>query len=60
MPVCFLNSLPNDEYSNLLSIEAFSNSTSSDKTSSSVKNPYLPSFSDGKAEILAFCLSKLY
>lgn len=60
MPVCFLNSLPNDEYSNLFSIEAFSNSTFSDKTSSFVKNPYLPSFSDGKVEILAFCLSKLY
>ena len=61
MSVCFFfNSQPNCEYSNLLIPAAFSNSPFSGKTSSPVKNSYLPTFPDSKAEVLAVCLSKSY
>ena len=62
MPVCQFdfNSLPNDEYSNLLIVAAFFNSPFSNKTSSLVKNSYLSTFPDDKAEILAVGLSRLY
>ena len=46
MPVCYLNSLPNGEFSNLLIVAASSNSTFFGKTSSPVKNLYLPTFPD--------------
>ena len=52
--------MPNGDYLNLLIVVAFSNSPFSGKTSSSVKNLYLTTFLDDKAEILAVCLSKLY
>ena len=60
MSVCFLTFLPNGEYSNLLIVAAFSSKSLSGKTSWPVKNSYLPTFPDDKAEILAFCLSKFY
>ena len=60
MPVCFFNSPPNGEYSNLLILPAFSNSPFPGKTSSPIKNSYLLTFPDDKAEILAVCLSKLH
>ena len=60
MSLCYFNSLPNIEFSNLLIVGALSNSPFSSKTSSSVKYSYLPRFSDDKAEILAVCLSKFY
>ena len=56
MSVGFFKSLHNGEYSNLLTVAAFSNS---DTTSLPVKNSYLLKFSD-KGEILVVCLSKLY
>ena len=56
MSVCFFNSLPNGEYSSLLFIAAYSSSPFSGKTSSPVKNSYLPTFSDDNGEILAVCL----
>ena len=56
MSVCFFNSL--------LTVEAycsaFSNNFFSGKTSLPVKNSYLPTFPDEKAEILAFSLFKSY
>ena len=58
--VCFFNSLLNGKYSNLLIVAAFSNKSFSSKTPSPVKNSYLLTFPDDKAEILAVCLSKLY
>ena len=60
MSVCFFNSPPNDEYSNFLIAAAFSNKTFSCKTSLPVKNSYLSTLPDDKAEILAVCLSKSY
>ena len=60
MSVCFFNSLPNGEYSNLFIEAVFSNSPFSGKTSSLVKNSCLPTFPDDKAEIFAVCLSQLY
>ena len=48
-----------DEYSNLLIVATFSNESISGKTSSPVKNLYLLTFANDKAEILAACLSKL-
>ena len=53
MSICFLNSLPNSKYSNLLIIAAFPNCPFSGQISSLVKNSYLPIFSDNKAEIIA-------
>lgn len=60
MSVCFLNSLPNNEYSNFLIVPTFSNGPFSGKVSFPVKNLYFATFPDGKAEILAFCLPKLF
>ena len=53
MPVYFFNSLPNDEYSNLLILAAFFKNSFSGKPSS------LP-FPHDKAEILAVCPSKFH
>ena len=58
MSVCFSNSLPIDEYLNILIVAAFSNKSCSGKPSSPVKNLYLLAFPDDKAKILAVCLSK--
>ena len=55
-----LTLLPDGKYSTLLTAAAFSSKSFSDKTSLPVKNSYLPTFPDDKAEILAVCLSKLY
>ena len=55
MSVYFSNSLTNGEYSDLLITVAFSG-----ETSSSVKNSYLQTIPDHKAEILALFLSKLH
>ena len=60
MSVCFFNSLPNGKYPYLLILAAFSNKSFFDKTSCPVKNSYLPTFTNNKAEILAVCLSRLY
>ena len=60
MSVCAYNSLPRGEYSNLFIVAAFSSKSFSDKTSLLLKNSYLLTFPDDKAEILAVCLSKLY
>ena len=60
MSVCFLNSLPNGEFSNLLIVAAFSVNTFPGKTSLPVQNSYIPTFHDDKADILAVCLSNLY
>ena len=56
MLVCAFNFLPNKEYSNLLIVAGFSNSSFSCKTSLFVKSSYLPTFPDDKAEMLAICL----
>ena len=60
VPVCFFNTLCNDEYSNLLIVVAFSNSSFSGRTSPPIRNSYLQLFPDDKAKTLAVCLSKLY
>ena len=60
MSVCAFNSLPNKEYPNLSNVAAFSNKSFSGKTSFPVKNLYLLTFHNDKAELLAVCLSKLY
>ena len=60
MSVCFFKSLPNYKYSNLLIVAAFPSKSFSGKTSLPVKNSYLSTFPDNKAEILAACSSKLY
>ena len=58
MQVCFLNSLPNGDYWNNLIGALFSNNPFSGKTSLSVKNSYLSTFSDDSANILAVvCLN---
>ena len=40
MPVCFFNSLPDGEYSNLLIVASYSNKYFSDKTSFLVKKSF--------------------
>ena len=60
MSVCAFNSLPKDEYSNLFILAAFSGKYFSGKTSLPVKNSYLLTLPDDKAEILTVCLSKSY
>ena len=50
----------NSKYSNPLIVAAFSNKFFSSKTSSPVKNSYLPTVPDDKAEALAARLSKLH
>ena len=59
MSVCAFNSLPKEEYSNHFIAAAFSSKSFSGKTSLVVKNSYLLTFPNDKAEILAVCLSKL-
>ena len=56
MSVGALNSLPNRKYSNLYNLVAFSSWSFSGKTSLPVKNLYLLTFPDDKAEFLTFCL----
>ena len=58
--VCLFNSLPNGEHSNLMTAAAFSDNSFSGKTSLPLKNSYLLTFPDDRAEILAICLLKLY
>ena len=60
MSICAFNSLPNSKYSNLFIAVAFSNKSFSGKIYFPVKNLYLVTCSDDKAEILAGCLSKSY
>ena len=60
MAVCAFNSLPKGEYSNLFNVAVFSSKYFSGKTFLPVKNSYLLTFPDDKAEILAVCLSKSY
>ena len=60
MPDCAFNSSPNNEYSNLFIVTAFSNRSFLCKTTLSVRNSYLQLFPDDKAEILAVCQSKSY
>ena len=52
-------SLPKGKYSNIFIVAVCSKYYSS-KTSLSVKNSYLLTFPDDKAEILAIFVSKLY
>ena len=60
MSVCAFYSLPNEEYSNLLIVPAFSSISFSGETSLPVKNLYLLTFPDDIVEILAVSLSKCY
>ena len=60
MSVCFFNSLPNGEYSNLLIVAAFSNKPFSGKTSFPVESSSLPTIPDNNVEILGVYLSKSY
>ena len=60
MLVCTSKVFPNGEYSKLFNAASFSNNSFLDKISFQVKNSYLLTFPDDKAEILAACLSKLY
>ena len=57
MSVCPFTSLPNGDYSNLFNSVAFFNKSFSSKTSFRVKNSFLLTFPDDKAEMLAVCLS---
>ena len=54
------NSLPEGEYSHLFIIADFPSKSFSGKTCFPVKNSYLLTLPDDKAEILAVYLSKLY
>ena len=58
MSGCAFNFLPKGEYSNLFIVAAFSSKSFSGKTSFPVKNSYLLTFPDDKAEFSAACLSK--
>ena len=60
MSVCAFNYLPKGKHSNLFIVAAFSSNSFSGKTSLPVKDSYLLTFPDDKAEILAVCLSKSY
>ena len=60
MSVCTFNSLCSGKDSNHLIAAASSSEPFSGETSLSVKNLYLPTFYDDKAEILAISLSKMY
>ena len=57
--VCAFNSLANGKYSIFFIVAAFSNISFPGKTSLLVKNLYLLTIPDDKAEILAVCLFKL-
>ena len=60
MSVCAFSSVPKGEYSNLFILVAFYNKSFSNKTSLPVKNSYLLTFPNDKAEFLAVRLSKSY
>ena len=60
MSVCFYNSLPDDEFPDVLIVAGCSNSPFCGKISSSVKNSYLATFPNDNVNILAVCLSSLY
>ena len=60
MSVYAFNFLPKGEYSNPFVAAAFSSRLFSRKTFLPVKNSYLLTFPDDKAEILAVCVSKSY
>ena len=60
MSVYAFNSLVKYEYSNLFIVAAFSSKSFSGKTSLPIKNSYLLTFPDYKAEILSVSLSKSY
>ena len=55
---CFFTSPPSGEYSKLLIVAAFSNKSFYGITSSLVKNPYIQTFPDDRAEISSVCLSE--
>ena len=57
---CAFNSLTNREYSNLFNVADFLSKSFSGKMSLTLKNSYLLTFPDAKAEILVLCLSELY
>ena len=59
MSLCFFNSLPNSQYSNLLIVAAVFIKYFSGKIYSPVKNSYLASFPNCIADILTVSLSKL-
>ena len=54
MSICFFNSLPNVEYSNLLVVAASSDNSSSCKTPSLAKNLYLPMLTDDEPKFERF------
>ena len=56
MSVYFFSSLTIGEHSNLLIVAAFFNSPVSVETSPTVKNLFLPTFPNDKAEIVADCI----
>ena len=60
MSVRAFNSLSNGEYSNLFIVAAFSSNYFPGKASLPVKNSYLLTYPNDKAETLAVCLSKSY
>ena len=60
MSVCFFSSLPNGKHSHFVVLAFFSNNLFSGKTSSPVRNPYLPTVPDDEVEFLALCLSQSY
>ena len=60
MSVCLFNSLSKGYYSNFIIVATFSNSPSSGKPPSPVKNSYLAPFPNDKAEITVVCRFKSY
>ena len=60
MSVCVFYSFPKGEYSDLFNVAAFSSKSFPVKTSLPVKNSYLLTFPDDKAEIVVVGLSKSY
>ena len=60
MSVCAFHSLANREHSNLFTVAAFYCKSFSGKTSFPVKNSYVLTFIDDKAQILAVCIPKFY
>ena len=60
MSLCTFNLLPNGECSNPFIVAAYCSKFFSGTTSLPVKNSYLLTFLDNKAETLAVPLSKLY
>ena len=60
MSVCAFNYFPNGDFSNPSIGAAFSDKFFSSETYLPVKNSYLLTLPDDKAETLGHCLSKLY